>query len=61
MDGVQTVESFGVEELVYEPLIRTKEDYTYTGKFIFTKTKMMLVSKKQNFFGTNMNMKKLSC
>jgi hypothetical protein len=49
VDGVQTIESFGVEELVYEPLIRTKEDYTYTGKFIFTKTKMMLVSKKQNF------------
>ncbi|EAC8514447.1 hypothetical protein JR610_002686 [Listeria monocytogenes serotype 1/2a] len=49
MDGVQTIESLGVEELVYEPLIRTKEDYTYTGKFIFTNTKMMLVSKKQNF------------
>ncbi|EAA0418560.1 hypothetical protein ABS754_003018 [Listeria monocytogenes] len=61
MDGVQTIESLGVEELVYEPLIRIKEDYTYTGKFIFTKTKMMLVSKKQNFFGTNMKMKKLSC
>ncbi|EKH9261679.1 hypothetical protein PAL76_002769 [Listeria monocytogenes] len=47
---MQTIESFGVEELVYEPLIRTKEDYTYTGKFIFTKTKMMLVSKNKIFW-----------
>ncbi|QWL12298.1 hypothetical protein JV199_12500 [Listeria monocytogenes] len=49
MDGEQTIESLEVEEIVYEQIIRTKEGYTNTGKFIFTKTKMMLVAKKQNF------------
>ncbi|HEM1617387.1 TPA: hypothetical protein U0Y79_002977, partial [Listeria monocytogenes] len=46
MDGEQTIESLEVEEIVYEQIIRTKEGYTNTGKFIFTKTKMMLVAKK---------------
>ncbi|EAC5013058.1 hypothetical protein IT64_14380 [Listeria monocytogenes] len=46
MDGEQTIESLEVEEIVYEQIIRTKEGYTNTGNFIFTKTKMMLVAKK---------------
>ncbi|MEG7762313.1 hypothetical protein [Listeria monocytogenes] len=46
MEGEQTIESLEVEEIVYEQIIRTKEGYTNTGKFIFTKTKMMLVAKK---------------
>ncbi|EAC8602212.1 hypothetical protein AK874_02170 [Listeria monocytogenes] len=46
MDGEQTIESLEVEEIVYEQIIRTKEGYTNTGKFIFNKTKMMLVAKK---------------
>lgn len=46
MDGEQTIESLEVEEIVYEQIIRTKEGYTNTGKFIFTKTKMMLVAKR---------------
>ncbi|EKS6685992.1 hypothetical protein QCF83_002402 [Listeria monocytogenes] len=46
MDGEQTIESLEVEEIVYEQIIRTKEGYTNTGKFIFTKMKMMLVAKR---------------
>ncbi|EAC2315779.1 TPA: hypothetical protein ACGXIG_002508 [Listeria monocytogenes] len=46
MDGEQTIESLEVEEIVYEQVIRTKEGYTNTGKFIFTKMKMMLVAKR---------------
>ncbi|EAF2316883.1 hypothetical protein COP16_08050 [Listeria monocytogenes] len=40
------MESLEVEEIVYEQIIRTKEGYTNTGKFIFTKMKMMLVAKR---------------